>query len=101
MKLYHINQEKLETAASKLKAISHPVRIAILELLSKEKMCVTDIYEQLGLGQATTSHHLNILRTNGVLISKRHAVSYTHLRAHETPEHLVCRLLLEKKKKQN
>src|SRR5678816_2964765 len=23
------------------------------------------------------------------------AVSYTHLRAHETPEHLVCRLLLE------
>src|SRR5678815_2846008 len=22
------------------------------------------------------------------------AVSYTHLRAHETPEHLVCRLLL-------
>eukprot|EP00658_Telonema_sp_P-2_P078774 TRINITY_DN7460_c0_g1_i5.p1 TRINITY_DN7460_c0_g1~~TRINITY_DN7460_c0_g1_i5.p1 ORF type:complete len:101 (-),score=17.25 TRINITY_DN7460_c0_g1_i5:111-413(-) len=29
----------------------------------------------------------------------RTAVSYTHLRAHETPEHLVCRLLLEKKKK--
>ena len=28
-----------------------------------------------------------------------HPVSYTHLRAHETPEHLVCRLLLEKKKK--
>ena len=25
-------------------------------------------------------------------------VSYTHLRAHETPEHLVCRLLLEPKK---
>src|SRR5678816_4627754 len=24
-------------------------------------------------------------------------VSYTHLRAHETPEHLVCSLLLEKK----
>src|SRR5678815_1076443 len=31
------------------------------------------------------------------LISERGtaAVSYTHLRAHETPEHLVCRLLLE------
>src|SRR5678816_3909437 len=28
-------------------------------------------------------------------------VSYTHLRAHETPEHLVCRLLLEKKKNEN
>ena len=29
------------------------------------------------------------------------AVSYTHLRAHETVLDLVCRLLLEKKKKQN
>src|SRR5678815_3927517 len=28
--------------------------------------------------------------------SKCVPVSYTHLRAHETPEHLVCRLLLEK-----
>eukprot|EP00658_Telonema_sp_P-2_P051162 TRINITY_DN39195_c0_g1_i1.p1 TRINITY_DN39195_c0_g1~~TRINITY_DN39195_c0_g1_i1.p1 ORF type:complete len:103 (-),score=43.65 TRINITY_DN39195_c0_g1_i1:61-369(-) len=32
------------------------------------------------------------------LSAKLNAVSYTHLRAHETPEHLVCRLLLEKKK---
>src|SRR5450756_2989554 len=29
----------------------------------------------------------------------RRAVSYTHLRAHETRHELVCRLLLEKKKK--
>ena len=28
------------------------------------------------------------------------AVSYTHLRAHETGRNLVCRLLLEKKKKE-
>ncbi|WDT36799.1 hypothetical protein PVA38_11215 [Streptococcus pneumoniae D39] len=32
---------------------------------------------------------------------ERHgSVSYTHLRAHETVLDLVCRLLLEKKKKQ-
>ena len=34
-----------------------------------------------------------------VLIGKG-PVSYTHLRAHETGRNLVCRLLLEKKKKQ-
>src|SRR5674536_390474 len=40
----------------------------------------------------------------GQVLAERHvadpmeSVSYTHLRAHETPEHLVCRLLLEKKK---
>src|SRR5678815_2476210 len=27
------------------------------------------------------------------LLPHSHTVSYTHLRAHETPEHLVCRLL--------
>eukprot|EP00658_Telonema_sp_P-2_P014734 TRINITY_DN1561_c0_g1_i12.p1 TRINITY_DN1561_c0_g1~~TRINITY_DN1561_c0_g1_i12.p1 ORF type:complete len:138 (+),score=30.74 TRINITY_DN1561_c0_g1_i12:537-950(+) len=41
-----------------------------------------------------TTHEVRILRS-------RTPVSYTHLRAHETPEHLVCRLLLEKKKKKN
>eukprot|EP00657_Telonema_sp_P-1_P002691 TRINITY_DN16228_c0_g1_i1.p1 TRINITY_DN16228_c0_g1~~TRINITY_DN16228_c0_g1_i1.p1 ORF type:complete len:137 (-),score=35.98 TRINITY_DN16228_c0_g1_i1:12-422(-) len=32
---------------------------------------------------------------------RRHSVSYTHLRAHETVLDLVCRLLLEKKKHQH
>ena len=34
----------------------------------------------------------------GTYIKSITPVSYTHLRAHENPEHLVCRLLLEKKK---
>ena len=33
--------------------------------------------------------------------SENMAVSYTHLRAHETGRNLVCRLLLEKKKKKH
>src|SRR5674536_394013 len=44
---------------------------------------------------------LNGLRYRGIserVVYAIGAVSYTHLRAHETPEHLVCRLLLEKKK---
>src|SRR5678815_2979456 len=36
--------------------------------------------------------------SNGKIVVTGYSVSYTHLRAHETPEHLVCRLLLEKKK---
>src|SRR5450756_2825116 len=35
----------------------------------------------------------------GVSMAVARAVSYTHLRAHETRHDLVCRLLLEKKKK--
>src|SRR5678815_5807671 len=43
-----------------------------------------------------------LLKTAQVVEYIKHAesVSYTHLRAHETPEQLVCRLLLEKKKRQ-
>ena len=36
-----------------------------------------------------------------LLSGGREPVSYTHLRAHETGRNLVCRLLLEKKKKQD
>ena len=39
------------------------------------------------------------LTLNGILNQRsQDAVSYTHLRAHETDSYLVCRLLLEKKK---
>ena len=37
----------------------------------------------------------------GAQAGTRLSVSYTHLRAHETDSYLVCRLLLEKKKKAN
>jgi len=67
-----IDVHKLEMAASKLRAISHPMRIAIIDLLSKgNKLSVTDIYKALNIEQATASHHLSILKNKGVLVSKR------------------------------
>src|SRR5450756_2260649 len=41
----------------------------------------------------------DVLIANLVNVLVPDAVSYTHLRAHETRHDLVCRLLLEKKKK--
>jgi DNA-binding transcriptional ArsR family regulator len=63
---------KLEMAASKLRAIAHPMRIAIIDLLNENgKMSVTEIYSALDIEQASASHHLNILKNKGVLVSKR------------------------------
>lgn len=63
---------KLEAASSKLRAMAHPMRIAIIDLLKEEKkMSVTQIYERLNIEQATASHHLNILKNKGLLVSKR------------------------------
>src|SRR5678815_2169173 len=41
-----------------------------------------------------TDIDMSISGTGNLTVSSV-SVSYTHLRAHETPEHLVCRLLLE------
>ena len=40
-----------------------------------------------------------MFRTKSMYVVWIVPVSYTHLRAHETDSYLVCRLLLEKKKK--
>jgi DNA-binding transcriptional ArsR family regulator len=72
MKNNDLDVVKLEAAASKLRAMAHPMRIAIIDLLKEEKkMSVTQIYERLDIEQAAASHHLNILKTKGVLVSKR------------------------------
>jgi len=67
-----IDIEKLELAASKLRAMAHPMRIAIIDLLTEnKKLTVTEIYESLNIEQAAASHHLNILKSKGLLESKR------------------------------
>jgi DNA-binding transcriptional ArsR family regulator len=72
MKKIILEVEKLEAAASRLRAIAHPMRIAIIELLTQNmKLTVTEIYENLNIEQASASHHLNILKNKGLLDSKR------------------------------
>ncbi len=67
-----LDQNRLETAASMLKAMAHPMRIAILKHLEGGKrLTVTQIHELLGIEQSTTSHHLGILRDKGVLCARR------------------------------
>src|SRR5678815_5899154 len=60
-------------------------------LLKRFEICQCDVIEQRVKNRKGTMYE-NIRDTDSM-----EAVSYTHLRAHETPEHLVCRLLLEKK----
>lgn len=72
MELKELNAETLEKAAGMLKAIAHPMRISIVQLLEdNKKRTVTEIHKKLGIEQATASHHLVILKDRGVLSSKR------------------------------
>lgn len=72
LEIKELDTDKLEIAASMLKAMAHPMRIAILKYLEGGKrLTVTEIHELLGIEQSTTSHHLGILKDKGVLCSKR------------------------------
>ena len=67
-----IELKKLENASEMLKAIAHPMRIAIVNMLSDDTtLTVTEIHEALNIEQAVASHHLSILKNKGVLISVR------------------------------
>lgn len=50
------------------KALSHPARIAILQLLLKRQACVCgDIVDELPLSQSTVSQHLKELKEAGLI----------------------------------
>ena len=67
------NEKPTDNIASAFKAIGHPVRIRIMDLLSRqpEPMCVCHIESRFTLSQPTISHHLRLLRKAGLVNSER------------------------------
>lgn len=67
-----LTKDSLEKTAGSLKALAHPVRLAIVDLLRKDNaLSVTEIYESLSLEQAVASQHLSILREHNILEARR------------------------------
>jgi len=87
-----LNPGQLEKAANMLKAIAHPMRIAILNHLEDgKKMTVTEIHDLLDIEQSTTSHHLGILKDKGVLASHREGKNtYYYLRHDKLTNIIDC-----------
>ena len=54
--------------ANYAKALSHPARIAILNLLIQKQACICgDIVDELPLSQSTVSQHLKELKQSGLI----------------------------------
>lgn len=63
-----------ERVARMLKAVAHPVRLRIIDLLERAEggeMAVGDIVEALGAKPAITSQQLGLMRDRGVLAARR------------------------------
>ncbi len=66
--------ERFNMAARMLRAIAHPVRVEIINLLSQtEKLSVNELREKLDITQSMTSQHLAQLRNTGILGSIKEA----------------------------
>lgn len=64
------DMDKLKTfkrAAEILRAIAHPTRLMILELLLRKQGCVKEFEEVINKRQANISQHLAILRGQGLI----------------------------------
>ena len=65
-------QEALRTyKASIFRALSHPTRIAILEVLRDRELSARTIQEKLGVEQANLSQHLAILRSHQIVVNRK------------------------------
>lgn len=67
-----VDEDKLETAASVLRALAHPLRLKIIDFIDQNKVInVNKIYNTLGLEQSITSQHLRILRLANLVSTNR------------------------------
>jgi len=63
--------DKYEPQAQFLKALAHPMRLAILNILRNSEECVCHIEAALGRRQAYISQHLMLLREAGLIQDRR------------------------------
>ncbi|MBF0388306.1 MAG: winged helix-turn-helix transcriptional regulator [Candidatus Omnitrophica bacterium] len=67
-----------------LRALSHPVRLQIIEFLKDGEASVSKLGAELGVEQSSLSRHLAILRNLGVLEARQEKTSvYYNLHDHD------------------
>jgi ArsR family transcriptional regulator len=70
-----IERKRYELQAEVLKALAHPIRLAIVQFLAKEEKCVCDIVEYVGTSSSNISKHLSIMKKVGILSDRKEGLS--------------------------
>ena len=66
------DEKRVEKAAYVLKAVAHPLRIKIIQMLNEHhELNVSTIYKKLNAEQSLISHHLINMRDKGILDIRR------------------------------
>lgn len=61
----------LQEAADILKTVAHPTRLRIIDILESGEKTVTELSQHLGTQQPYTSQQLNLMKSRGILSSRR------------------------------
>ncbi|HEX7487793.1 MAG TPA: metalloregulator ArsR/SmtB family transcription factor [Anaeromyxobacteraceae bacterium] len=67
------SNEKYQARAEILKAMAHPSRLRMLDALQGGELCVGELQELVRSDLSTVSRHLSVMRTAGLLSSRREA----------------------------
>lgn len=91
-----------EAKADLFKALAHPARVRVLELLAEGERTMGELAEQTGLEPSHLSQHVSVLRRAGIVNSRRVRTSVVcALRDPQTAELLaVARRLLSRNLRQ-
>jgi rhodanese-related sulfurtransferase len=89
-----VKQQILEQFARVGKALAHPVRLDILDLLAQGEKTVETLAAQTGRSVTGTSNHLKELRTAALVQTRREGV-YVHYRLASEAVHGLVRSLQE------
>ena len=60
-------RELYELKADILKALAHPLRLAVVDFLADGERCVCDIADHVGSERSNVSRHLSVMLSAGVL----------------------------------
>ena len=77
--------ETMDAIAGAAHLLADRTRLRILLLLSEGEMNVSQVVKRLGCGQPMASHHLNILRTNDMVRSRREGKRIHYRLTHAAP----------------
>jgi len=64
-------EDERNVAADVLKAMAHPVRLGVIEILADGEQTVTQLYEALGCSQSMMSQQLKILCQQKLVVIRK------------------------------
>ncbi|MFZ5554779.1 MAG: ArsR/SmtB family transcription factor [Bacteroidota bacterium] len=89
-----MKRKTYELQAEICKALAHPLRIEIIELLGKKEMCFSDILKKTGGLKSTLSQQLSLMVEKGILQSRKDS-RCVYFRLTSAKVEKVCGLMRE------